>query len=153
MAFSEYMNFKMDVPSIWMSQWHHTMVDGDEFWIDFQQLRILRKASHWQLIQNSAPFTIVWCKCDIWINEFASFLNYLHTLIYVPFFLHFSDIPTCPKIRYQLRMFHKRNFFGCWKIKFIFDTLKKEYVFELLWSANSYEIIGLTLKLIQWCCF
>ena len=50
---------------ILMSHWHNTMVDGAKFWISCQQLIILRKASHWQLIQNSAPSTIVWRQCDI----------------------------------------------------------------------------------------
>ena len=35
------------------------------YWIHCQWLRILRKASHWQLIQNSGPFTTVWRQCDI----------------------------------------------------------------------------------------
>ena len=52
-----------------MSHWRHTMVDGAEFWISCQQLRILRKASHWQLIQNLTPSTIVWCQCDIRIIQ------------------------------------------------------------------------------------
>ena len=33
----------------------------------FQWLNLLRKASHWQLIQNLAPSTIVWSQCDIQI--------------------------------------------------------------------------------------
>ena len=51
-----------------MSHWRHTVVDGAEFWIISQWLRLLRKASHWQLIQNSAPSTIMWRQCDIRIN-------------------------------------------------------------------------------------
>ena len=50
------------------------MLDGAKFWINCQRLRILRKASHWQLIQNSAPSTIVWRQCDIrivWRNILA----------------------------------------------------------------------------------
>jgi hypothetical protein len=88
---------------IWMSHWRHTMVDGVEFWISWQWLRLLRKPSHWQVhrgtfcqflfrwiyychsykstgketskthlyevIQNSAPSTIVWRQCDIQIAE------------------------------------------------------------------------------------
>ena len=44
--------------SIWMSHWHHTMVDGAEFWISCQRLKLLWKASQWKLIQSSAPSTI-----------------------------------------------------------------------------------------------
>ena len=36
-----------------MSHWCCKMVDGAEFWISCQQQTLLRKASHWQLIQNS----------------------------------------------------------------------------------------------------
>ena len=55
--------------SIRMSQWCHTIIDGAKFWIFCQQLRILRKAIHWQLIQNLEPSTIVWCQCNIWIDK------------------------------------------------------------------------------------
>ena len=48
-----------------MSHWRHTMVDGAEFWIICQRLKLLRKASHWRLIQNLAPSTIGWRQCDI----------------------------------------------------------------------------------------
>ena len=43
----------------------HDGRDGPEFWISCQWLKLLRKASHWQLIQNPAPSTIVWRQCDI----------------------------------------------------------------------------------------
>ena len=55
-----------------MPHWHHTMVDGTEFWINCEQLRLLRKVSHWQLILNSEPSTIVWWQCNV-----TSILNYL----------------------------------------------------------------------------
>ena len=42
-----------------------TLTPHDEFWISYQWLILLRKASHWQLIQNLAPSTIVWRQCDI----------------------------------------------------------------------------------------
>ena len=48
--------------SIWMSHWHHKMVDAAKFWISCHWLNLLRKASHWQLIQNLAPSTMVWCQ-------------------------------------------------------------------------------------------
>ena len=51
--------YKCDEPSfsliwfqIWMSHWCHTMIYGAKFWISCQRLKILRKGSHWQLIQN-----------------------------------------------------------------------------------------------------
>ena len=47
-----------------MTHWRLTMVDRDEYW------RLLRKASHWQLIQNSAPCIIMWRQCDIRIVYF-----------------------------------------------------------------------------------
>ena len=36
-----------------------------KFWISYQPLAFLSILSHWQLIQNSAQSTIVWCQCDI----------------------------------------------------------------------------------------
>ena len=51
-----------------MSHWHHTMVDGSEFWIGYQRLAFLSGFSRWQLIQKSATSTIVWCQCDIRIT-------------------------------------------------------------------------------------
>ena len=48
-----------------MSHWHHTMVDGAKFWISYQRLTVLSISSHWELIQNSAPSTIMWGQCDI----------------------------------------------------------------------------------------
>ena len=50
---------------ILMSHWCHTMIDGAEFWISCQRIRMLRKVSHWQLIQNLVQSTIVWRQCDI----------------------------------------------------------------------------------------
>ena len=47
--------------AIRMSHWRHTMVDGAEFWISCQQLRIL--------IQNLVPSNIVWRQCDIIIKN------------------------------------------------------------------------------------
>ena len=51
-----------------MSHWHHAMVDGAEFWITCKGLKLLRKTVRLQLIQNSAPSTILWRQCDIPIN-------------------------------------------------------------------------------------
>ena len=51
-----------------MSHWRHTMVDGAEFWISRQWLAFLSSFSHWQVIQNPAPSTIVWRQCDIRIT-------------------------------------------------------------------------------------
>ena len=47
----------------------HMMVDGAKFWISCKWLKLLRKASRLQLIQNSAPSTIVGRKCDIGIHN------------------------------------------------------------------------------------
>ena len=41
------------------------MVDGTKFQISCQRLRLLRKASHGHLIQNSAPCTNMWRQCDV----------------------------------------------------------------------------------------
>ena len=46
------------------------VVDGSEFWINCQQLKLLRKAYCLQLIQSSAPSTIMWCQSDIRISRF-----------------------------------------------------------------------------------
>ena len=43
------------------------MVDGAEFWIGCKWLKALRKASQSQLIKCSAPSTICWRQCDIWM--------------------------------------------------------------------------------------
>ena len=40
-------------------------VDGAKFWIIFKQLKLLRKAGHLQLIQNSALSVTRWHQCDI----------------------------------------------------------------------------------------
>ena len=57
-----------------MSHWRHTMVDGTKFWISYQWLAYLSSFSHWQVIQNSTPSTIVWRQCDIWIEGNFAFL-------------------------------------------------------------------------------
>ena len=61
---SDYSN-NDSIRQIWMSHWRHTMVDGAELLICSHRLRILRKTSHWQLIQDSVPSTIVLRQCDI----------------------------------------------------------------------------------------
>ena len=53
-----------------MSHWRHTMVDGAKIWISYQQPAFFISSSHWQLIQNLAPSTIVWRQCDIRIEQF-----------------------------------------------------------------------------------
>ena len=45
------------------------MVDGAQFGISCQRLAFLISLSHLQLIQNSAPSTIVWRQCDIQITD------------------------------------------------------------------------------------
>ena len=50
-----------------MSYWRHKMVDGTEFWISCKRPAFLSSFSRFQVIQNSAPSTIVWRQCDIWI--------------------------------------------------------------------------------------
>ena len=45
------------------------MVDGIEIWITCKRLKLMRKAGSLQLIPNSAPSTIVWCQCEIWIEN------------------------------------------------------------------------------------
>ena len=59
--------FTQKYDPIGISNWRHTMVDGTKFWISYQQLTFLSILSHWQLIQNLAPSTIVWRQCNIWI--------------------------------------------------------------------------------------
>ena len=48
------------------------MVDGAKFRIICKQLKLLRKAGRLQLIQNSAPSTIVWRQFDIRIQVCTS---------------------------------------------------------------------------------
>ena len=76
-----------------MSYWRHRMVDGAGFLIKCQRLRIMSKASHWQLIQNLAPSTIVWRQCDIQIRKFHSWPEapklYLRKTIFFMSMLHF----------------------------------------------------------------
>ena len=66
-----------------MSHWRHMMVDGAEIWITCQLLRILKKASHWWLIQNLVPSTTWTCgrqcniRIEVWtlIKAFRSLQN------------------------------------------------------------------------------
>ena len=52
-----------------MSHWRHTMVDGAKFWISYQQLRLLRKASHWQLIQKGLGHKMAYRKKLGYFNQ------------------------------------------------------------------------------------
>ena len=61
-------NLGSEVLIIWMSHWCHTMVDGAELWINCQWPAFLSILSRWQLIQNSAPSTIVRRQCNIRIQ-------------------------------------------------------------------------------------
>ena len=77
---------KSNHQSIGMSHWRHMMVDGTKFYISCKWLRSLREASRWKLIHNSAPFTIVWCQCDIRIDKmYITYLLYytLHPVVYL----------------------------------------------------------------------
>ena len=57
------------------------MVDGAEFRITCMGLKLLRKAGRLELIQNSAPSTIVWCQCDIRIHYSISMvIQVLHIM-------------------------------------------------------------------------
>ena len=62
-----------------MSHWCHMMVDGAKFLILCKWLKLLRKAGCLQLIQNSAPSTIVWRHYDISIE----FLHILFNILYM----------------------------------------------------------------------
>ena len=53
-----------------MSHWHHTMVDGARFWISCKRPAFFSSFGRLQLVQNSAPSTIVWCQIDIRILLF-----------------------------------------------------------------------------------
>ena len=54
---------------IQMSHWRHTMLDGAKLWISCEWLAFLNISGRSQMIQNSAPSTIVWCQCDIRIGS------------------------------------------------------------------------------------
>ena len=51
--------------TIRMSRLCHRVLDGAIFWISFHRLKLLRKASCWELIQNLASYTIVWRRCTL----------------------------------------------------------------------------------------
>ena len=51
--------------TIWMSHWHRRATKGAEFWISCKWLKLLWKAGHLELIQNSAPSVAQWRQCDI----------------------------------------------------------------------------------------
>ena len=51
--------------AILLSHWRYTIVADAKISIGFNRLRLLRKASHWQLIQSLAPSTIRWCQCNM----------------------------------------------------------------------------------------
>ena len=55
--------------NIQLSHWCCEMVDGIEFWIVWQWLTFYSSLSRWQLIQNSAPITILRCPCNFHIRE------------------------------------------------------------------------------------
>jgi len=76
-AFSEYQNFnaknwqfctflqfvKVYSPAVTYAAAEH---QGHLFWITCKWLKLLRKASHLQVIQNSAPSVVRRCQCDIY---------------------------------------------------------------------------------------
>ena len=64
-----------------MSHWHQQMVDGAEFWISCKWLKVLRKASQWQLIKLSAPSNICWCQFDIRMHWNKQEYLFDHTLV------------------------------------------------------------------------
>ena len=65
---------------IQMSHWRHTMVNGIRFWIGCQWLAFLRILSCWQLVQSSAPSSIAWRQCVVWIG-FVMHLPLLYYLV------------------------------------------------------------------------
>ena len=102
---------KSNHQSIGMSHWLHTMVDGTKFYISCKWLRSLRKGSHWKLIQNSAPFTIVWCQCDIWIDKmYITYLLYytLHPVVYLSHELISTD-PASPGKMLRVNIWFKKT--------------------------------------------
>ena len=78
---------------IWMSHWRHTMVDGAELWIGYKWPAFLSSFSCLQMIQNSAPFTIMWPQCDIRIQlwDIDIFVSILTQKIQFDFTQPFSD--------------------------------------------------------------
>ena len=78
---------------IWMSHWRHTMVDGAELWIGYKWPAFLSSFSCLQMIQNSAPFTIMWPQCDIRIQlwDIDIFVSMLTQKIQFDFTQPFSD--------------------------------------------------------------
>ena len=81
--------------TIRMSHWCHTMVDGAKFWISCQWLAFLSIFSRWQLIQNSAPSTIMWRQCDIQIRTILT-VHTVHKISY--------------KTYHKLSSFHRLTF-------------------------------------------
>ena len=73
----EYVIVSISFHQIQMPHWRHTMADGAKFWITCKRLKLLRKAGRLQLIQNSAPSTIVWRQCDIQIPHIHIISRYL----------------------------------------------------------------------------
>ena len=67
--------------------------NGAKFWITYVVVRLLRKASRWQLIQNSAPSTIVWRQCDIRIVLRSTTVQWC--LAKRRIFTHLSSIDVC----------------------------------------------------------
>ena len=73
------------IPNIWellhfkrtdLKQSIRSGLNGTIFWISYQRLAFLSILSHWQLISNSAPSTIVWCQCDIQIALNSMMVQY-----------------------------------------------------------------------------
>ena len=62
---------------IWMSHWRHPTVDGAKFWICWKWPAFLSSFSRLQVIQKSAPSTIVSRQCDIRIVDLIKELSSL----------------------------------------------------------------------------
>jgi hypothetical protein len=80
-----------------MSHWRHSMLVGAEFWITSKRLKVIRKAGCLQLIQNSAPSTIMRRQCDIWIHVKRTQWSYFAT-----FFGDWSQSEKFSKIKLPL---------------------------------------------------
>ena len=73
----------------------HTTVDGAEFWISWQWL------NYWQLIQNLAPSTILWCQCYIRVgygyHKTDSF--FLGSLVFLNGSVHEKHLPNSSELK------------------------------------------------------
>ena len=111
-----------------MSHWRHMMVDGAEFWITCKWLKLLRKAGCLQLIQNSAPSTIGWRQCDIWMKR-NNLVNKTQAIIISCWII--DRLERLNLFAATVNLIIEKKLHACWKIKM--DVTLLNFQIEKIW--------------------